>query len=119
MKKLYMILAGMVLTAFSALAADTPQYPGGETALQKFITENLQYPSMPKEMGIEGTVDVIFTVKADGSIGNIKIAHMIDPDLEQEAIRIVKSMPAWEPAVKDGQPIDSTATVAISFSLSN
>ena len=70
-----------------------------------------------KDNGIEGVVSVVFTVKADGSIGNIKIKRMIDPDLESEAIRLVKQMPAWTPANDNGTPVESTAETEISFSL--
>lgn len=56
-------------------------------------------------------------MKSDGSIGSIKIVRMIDPDLEQEAIRLVKSMPKWTPADDGGNPVDATATVAIPFIL--
>lgn len=62
-------------------------------------------------------VTVQFTVNTDGSIGSIKIVRMVDPDLEQEAIRIVKKMPAWIPADKDGSPVESTAEVAVPFVL--
>lgn len=106
--------AGITL---AALAADTPQYPGGEEAMNAFIAENLQYPAAAKANGIEGVVQVSFLVKADGSIGSIKIVRMIDPDLEQEAIRLVKTMPKWTPADKNGTPVDANATVTIPFSL--
>lgn len=103
--------------AFGASAADVPTFPGGEEALEKFISANLSYPENSKSMGVEGVVNVQFVVNADGSIGSIKIVRMVDPDLEQEAIRIVKKMPAWIPADKDGQPVASTATVEVPFVL--
>ncbi|MBO4966233.1 MAG: energy transducer TonB [Muribaculaceae bacterium] len=118
MKKFTLILASLLLATLSVSAAVVPpSYPGGEEAMQKFIKENLKYPEMSKEMGIEGVVNVQFTVKADGSIGSIKIVRMIDPDLEQEAIRLVKTMPSWTPATDNGSPVDATATVAIPFTL--
>jgi len=101
----------------SALAADAT-FPGGKQALDKYIADNLKYPSESKDNGIEGIVDVSFTVKADGTIGSIKILRMIDPGLETEAIRLVKTMPKWTPATKDGAPVDSKVTVAIPFTLS-
>ncbi len=60
---------------------------------------------------------VAFTVKADGSIGNIKIKRMVDPDLEGEAIRHVKQMPKWTPASDNGTPVESTAEMNITFTL--
>lgn len=101
-----------------AIAATPAQYPGGDAAMQEFIKSHLQYPEDARESGIEGVVNVGFIVNADGSIGTIKILRMIDPDLEQEAIRIVKIMPNWEPATDNGQAIRSEATVAIDFHLS-
>ncbi|MDE5790588.1 MAG: energy transducer TonB [Muribaculaceae bacterium] len=94
-------IIALLMIAFSYLgvsAATTPSFPGGDAALQTYITENLQYPSSAKDNGIEGVVSVTFTVKADGSIGNIKIKRMVDPDLEAEAIRLVKGMPKWTPS---------------------
>lgn len=82
-----------------------------------YISENLQYPENPKELGIEGVVSVSFTVKADGTIGNIKINRSVDPDLESEAIRLVKKMPKWIPAEENGTPVDSQAEMEVSFTL--
>lgn len=118
MKRIATILLGATMAVFAAQASPTsPTYPGGEEAMKQFIADNLKYPEMSKEMGIEGVVNVQFTVKADGTIGSIKIVRMVDPDLEQEAIRLVKSMPAWQPAMDGGQAVDSTATIAIAFTL--
>lgn len=100
------------------MAADKPTFPGGEEALNKYISDNLVYPEAAKENGVEGIVTVGFIVKIDGSIGTIKIVRMVDPDLEQEAIRLVKNMPAWIPADKDGTPVDAPAEVAVPFVLS-
>lgn len=107
----------MIAMAVSAMAATAPSFPGGEEAMKKYLTDNMKYPEMAKENGVEGIVNVAFTVKADGSIGSIKIVRMIDPDLEQEAIRLVKSMPKWTPADENGTPVDATATVAVPFIL--
>lgn len=118
MKKLLLLLCATLLGATALFAADTtPSFPGGEAAMKDFIKANLKYPEMSKQMGIEGVVNLQINVKPDGSIGSIKILRMIDPDLEQEAIRLVKTMPAWTPASRDGNPIESTATLAIPFTL--
>lgn len=110
----FLAFAGM---GISAMAADVPAYPGGKEAMDKFIASTMVYPAPAMENGVEGVVNVKFTVNPDGTIGAIKIVRMVDPDLEQEAIRIVKKMPKWIPADKDGQPVESSATVAISFML--
>ena len=116
MKKLMMTAAGLLLAA-AAFAGSVPEYPGGKAALDKYISSNLKYPQSAIDNGIEGVVDVAFMVKADGSIGAIKIVRMVDPDLESEAIRLVKGMPAWTPADKNGQPIDAQTQVQINFVL--
>lgn len=118
MKKILMSMTLLAGTAFAMPAADKPTFPGGEDALNKYISDNLQYPASAKENGVEGVVNVGFIVKTDGSIGTIKIIRMVDPDLEQEAIRLVKNMPAWTPANKDGSPIDAPAEVSVPFVLS-
>lgn len=112
MKKIIALLM-IVFSYIGVNAASTPTYPGGAEALQAYISENLQYPASAKNMGIEGVVAVVFTVNPDGSIGNIKIKRMVDPDLEAEAIRLVKNMPKWTPA-DDGA---AQAEVEIPFTL--
>ena len=94
-----------------------PSFPGGEEALRNYLSENIEYPSVAAEMGIEGVVTVEFMVKADGSIGEAKIVRMVDPELEEEALRIVKSMPRWNPASKDGEPADAWFSLPIKFIL--
>lgn len=116
MKKLFMIMA-MTLAVFAASASDKPEYPGGQKALDAFLADNVRYPAAAMENGIEGVVGVDFTVNADGSIGSIKIVRLVDPDLEQEAIRVVKSMPAWIPADNGGTPVAAPAHVDIRFIL--
>lgn len=117
MKKTLLSLIAALGLSSVALAVTPASFPGGEAAQKQYIITNLKYPATAKENGIEGVVAVIFTVKADGTIGNIKIKRMVDPDLENEAIRLVKQMPAWEPATDNGKPVESTAEVDVSFSL--
>ena len=116
MKKIILSLI-IAAGAFTASAAPTPSFPGGETAMTTYIAENLQYPAMAKENGIEGMVAVTFMVQPDGSIGNIKIKRMIDPDLEAEAIRLVKGMPKWTPADNNGTPVAAPVEIEIPFLL--
>lgn len=113
----------LILSALTALgilaasAASVPVFPGGDDALAAYIKENMKYPQAAIDNGIEGTVDVSFTVKADGSVGSIKIVRMVDPDLEQEAIRLVKLMPKWTPADGPSGPVDAPANVKVNFTL--
>ena len=110
------------VASVTALAAETKaSFPGGDKAQAEFIGKTLVYPAAAAENGVEGVVVVSFTVKmmvkTDGTIGNIKVKRMVDPDLEAEAIRVVKKMPAWIPASKDGKAVESTAEVPFRFSI--
>lgn len=98
-------------------AEDKPSFPGGEEALKKYIAEKTVYPEIAKENGIEGIVVIGFIVMADGSLNEFKIIKFVDPDLENEALLVVKGMPAWIPAEKDGTPIEAPSKVEVPFLL--
>lgn len=118
MKRIIMTMLAVLTLSFAAMAAvNSASFPGGDAAMRQFIKENMKYPETARNNGIEGIIDVAFTVKADGTIGGIKIVRMVDPDLEQEAIRLVKSMPKWTPAIDNGKAVDSQQSVKIDFSL--
>ena len=115
--KPFLSVAAGLLFAGTAFAGPKPEYPGGKAAMDQYISTNMKYPEAAKANGIEGVVDVAFMVKADGSIGSIKIVRMVDPDLESEAIRLVKGMPAWTPADQNGKPVDAQTQIEIIFQL--
>lgn len=117
MKKIIMALLAVIGSALGAWAVTPASFPGGEEAQKEYIATNLKYPEQAKQNGIEGVVTVVFTVKSDGSIGNIKIKRMVDPDLESESIRLVKQMPAWTPAEDNGMAIESVVEISIPFNL--
>ena len=117
MKKILMSMAigfGVTLCAF---ADSAPSFPGGEAAMEEYISANMKYPATARDNGIEGVVALETTVKTDGSIGQIKIVRMLDPDLEQEAIRLVKTMPAWTPAEAGGRPVEQKVIIPVKFVL--
>lgn len=99
--------------------ADTikAQFPGGTEKLAEYIETNRRYPQTAQRNGIEGLVDVRFIVKTDGTLEQLSIVRLVDPDLEAEAIRLVKGMPAWSPATVAGKPIDSESDVKVEFIL--
>ena len=72
-----------------------PSFPGGTNALNTFIVSNLKYPVFAQEKGIQGRVVVKFIVEKDGSISNVEVDRSVDPDLDNEAMRVVKAMPKW------------------------
>lgn len=118
MKREFLALATALMISATAAAQSPASFPGGDNALQEYVTENLVYPATAQANGIEGIVTLEVTVCPDGSIGPIKIKTLIDPDLEQEAIRLAKSMPAWTPATDaSGRPVTSTVVIPVTFSL--
>lgn len=122
MKKYLSLLASLAIagTAMAQTAqSDTipASFPGGDKALASYLEKNLKYPKPSISNGIEGVVHVKFLVKTDGSLNNLSIVRLVDPDLEAEAIRLVKGMPAWKPATVAGSPVDSESVVIVTFTL--
>ena len=119
MKRLIILSLALLVGFMMSVYAQTsqPSFPGGDEALMKYLADNVCYPEIAAEMGIEGVVTVEFTVKADGSIADAKIVRMVDPDLEEEALRLVNSMPRWTPASDNGSPTDARYSLPIKFRL--
>lgn len=116
MKKILPFIS-TALVGLGAFAASTPQFPGGQEALDLYISQNIVYPETAKTNGIEGIVGLKVTILPDGTVGPIKVVRMVDPDLEQEAIRLAKKMPKWIPADKDGTPVEAPAEMKVPFIL--
>ncbi len=96
---------------------EMPEFPGGEDMLKKYISENIIYPKVAAENSIEGRVYISFSVDTDGSIIDIKVVRSISPELDAEAIRIVKSMPKWKAGKQRGKLVKTLYTIPIAFSL--
>ena len=94
-----------------------PKFPGGESGMMKFLTENVKYPKEALNKGITGRVLVEFVVERDGSINDVKIMKSVDPILDNEAIRIVKAMPKWEPGTMNGKAVRVKHTLPVTFRL--
>lgn len=90
-------------------------FPGGSTALTQYIKANLRYPEECQEGAPIGRVILGFTVNKDGSLSNIKVEKSLVPILDEEAIRVLKSMPKWTPAKKNGKAVKSHATIPFTF----
>lgn len=80
-------------------------YPGGEAAINTFIHKNTFYPISAVKSGKEGNVTVRFTVNADGSVSNVKVVKGLEPSIDAEAIKIVKKLKGWTPAMKGGKAV--------------
>ena len=94
-----------------------PSFPGGPAALMKFLSENIKYPVVAQENGVQGRVVVAFVVERDGSITDVHIARGVDPSLDKEAVRVVKSMPKWTPGKQNGSAVRVKFNVPVAFRL--
>ena len=94
-----------------------PSFPGGEGAMFSYISNNLQYPEKAQENGIQGRVVVKFIVEKDGSISNVEVNRSVDPDLDNEAMRVIKNMPKWNPAKQNGTEVRAYYYVPVTFRL--
>ena len=94
-----------------------PQFPGGPNALFEYLSKNIKYPVVAEENGIQGRVIVTFVVERDGSITDVKVAKSVDPSLDKEAPRVVKSMPHWIPGKQNGSAVRVKYTVPVTFRL--
>ena len=94
-----------------------PQFPGGEQACMDYLMQNIKYPPICRELGIQGRVIVQFMVGEDGSISEIEVVRSPDRDLSAEAVRLIKYMPKWKPAINGGKPVRCKFTLPVTFRL--
>jgi protein TonB len=99
------------------IVEDMPEFPGGELALRKWIANEIKYPVIAQENGIQGKVYVTFVVGKDGSVNNATVARGVDPSLDKEALRVVNALPKWKPGKQRGKPVNVSYTVPINFVL--
>ena len=98
---------------------EMPQYPGGEAAMMKFVSENVKYPQEAKDKDIAGRVFVSFVVEKDGSVSTVKVMRGIGGGCDEEVVRVVKAMPKWKPGIKDGKPVRVSYMMPFTFKLSD
>ncbi|MBP3298334.1 MAG: energy transducer TonB [Muribaculaceae bacterium] len=94
-----------------------PVFPGGTPALMRWINSNLRYPEAARKNKIQGRVIVKFTIEKDGTVVDPKVVRSVDPDLDSEALRLIRSMPKWEPGKFDGVPWTTYFNLPINFKL--
>ena len=95
-----------------------PEFPGGQQALFKYLSENVKYPVIAQENGIQGRVICQFVVNRDGSIVDVEVVRSGgDPSLDKEAIRVIKSMPKWKAGQQRGKPVRVKYTLPVNFKL--
>jgi len=97
------------------IVEELPGFKGGDAARQRYLRDNTVYPTSAMSMNIEGTVIVSFVVEPDGSISNVKILRGVVASLDEEAIRVTKSMPKWDPGKQRGKPVRARFNMPIKF----
>ena len=95
-----------------------PEFPGGIQAMMKFLSTNIKYPVEAQKKGISGRVIVQFVIMEDGTLDQAKVIRGVDPLLDEEALRVVKSMPKWKPGLDRGEAVKVRFTAPIMFNLS-
>ena len=96
---------------------EQPQFPGGNSAMMKFLADNIRYPLEAQEKGIQGRVIVNFIVEKDGSLSNLVVERGVDPSLDAEAVRVIGDMPKWKPGKQRGQVVRVKYTLPTVFRL--
>ena len=91
-----------------------PSFKGN---VNQWLASNLSYPAVAAENGVQGRVIVQFVVEKDGSVSNVQVVRSVDPALDREAVRVVKSMPKWNPGMNNGQPARVKYTLPVTFKL--
>ena len=99
-------------------AAHMPSFPGGDAALMSFINKNIKYPQVAQDNGVQGKVIVQFVVEKNGKVGEVKVARGVDKDLDREAVRVCKMLPAFSPGRNAvGDPVRVWYTLPVQFKL--
>ena len=102
------------------VAVEQPaEFPGGQAALMKWLSNNIRYPEAAQQNDIQGRVVVKFVVEKDGSVGHAEIARGVDKDLDREALRVVNKMPKWQPGKNNGVAVRSYFNLPVTFKLQN
>ena len=96
---------------------ESPKFPGGQKALMKYFSDNVRYPVVAAENGIQGRVICQFTVWKDGTIRDIVVVRGVDKSLDREAVRLIENMPKWNPGKQRGKAVSCKFTVPVSFRL--
>ena len=94
-----------------------PEFPGGQYSLLKYLSQKIKYPVIAQENGIQGRVSCSFVIGADGALSDVKVIRGVDPSLDAEAVRVIKSMPKWKPGVQNNMAVAVKYTVPVTFRL--
>ena len=99
------------------IVEEMPSFPGGEAKLMEYVAKNIKYPQIARETGIQGRVFVGFVVEPDGSISNVKLLRGIGGGCDEEAMRVIKSLPKWKPGKQRGKAVRVSSQIPVFFKL--
>lgn len=108
---------GVIDSVIYQVADKMPEFPGGNSALAAYIGQNIKYPAVAVENGIEGRVMVSFVVRKDGSVSDVAVIGSVSPELDKAAVNVVKGMPHWTPGMVKGQNVSVRMTLPVIFKL--
>ncbi|MFA6751517.1 MAG: energy transducer TonB, partial [Fermentimonas sp.] len=98
---------------------EQPEFPGGNEALMKYLSENIKYPFIALDNGIQGSVITNFVIEKDGTLTDVKVARGVDPSLDKEALRLIEAMPRWKPGKQKGEVVRVRYSLPVVFRLQN
>lgn len=99
------------------IVEEMPSFPGGEQKLLEYVAKNTKYPQIARESGIQGRVFIGFVVETDGSISNVKVLRGIGGGCDEEAVRVIKSLPKWKPGKQRGKAVRVSYQIPVMFKL--
>ncbi len=111
------IIEEVIATPVFTVVEEMPSFPGDDASRVRFLTENIKYPQMAKESGIQGTVYVTFVIDERGRVADVKVLRGIGGGCDEEAIRVVKMMPPWNAGKQSGKPVRVQFNMPIKFTL--
>ncbi|MFA5196321.1 MAG: energy transducer TonB, partial [Bacteroidales bacterium] len=112
------VIEEVIETPIFTVVEEMPSFPGGDEARIKFLKENINYPQMAKESGIQGTVYVTFVVDEKGKVTDVRVLRGIGGGCDEEAVRVVKLMPSWNAGKQSGKAVRVQFNMPIRFILS-
>lgn len=99
------------------IVEELPSFPGGMVEFMKWLTASLKYPASAQRQNIQGTCKVTFIINKDGSVSNVKVVKHVSKLCDAEALRVIKSMPSWQPGKHKGKPVRTKIMIPIVFKL--
>jgi protein TonB len=96
---------------------EMPEFPGGMAKLAEYLANNIKYPQMARESGIQGRVFINFVVEPDGHVSNVNVKRSVGGGCDEEALRVVKAMPKWKPGKQRGKAVRVSYNLPVNFKL--